>query len=970
MVWSRRLARAALSAGIVAGASSAHGAEDEGRRYFTEKVRPILEANCFPCHGGRPTVKGEFRLTSREGLLRGAARGPAVDLQNPDASSLLAMISYKDEHHQMPPSGKLAEQDIETLAAWVRLGAPWDPEGADFGVPPAEEEHGPRGGADHWAYQPLARPEPPAVEPAWSTNPIDAFIKAKLDEAGLAPAPPSPRGALIRRAYYDLTGLPPSPEAVEAFQRDDSPDAYERLVEELLASPHYGERWARHWLDVAGYAETHGFERDFQKPFMWRYRDYVIRALNEDKPYDQFIREQIAGDELPGGGPDALIATGLYRLGIWDDEPADPLLGRYDELDGMVQTISAAFLGSTLGCARCHDHKIDPFPASDYYSMIAFIQDVKSSQRQSELTNVMDAEEQAAHDAAARQKEAEISALRGEIYDLERGYLARLAESRGGDTAGIVRSDLTDLTFRFYRDTWASLPDFDTLRPEDEGKLKHNFVTLAAASRQDAMGLVFEGKLRAGAAGEYEFHVRAKDGLRLTVNGQRIYDQAGTGETSGEARITLEPGFHTFRVDYFHTYGEPVLEIAWSGPGIKAQPLALAQPPADALNVNRLIKDTGREILAEAEVSRYLELEKTIDAAKKREIPGKYATTVTSTGPNVPPTHILLRGNPHVPGDEVAPRFPIVLAAGAPELPSPDPDAKTPGRRRVLAEWLASPENPLTARVMANRIWQYHFGRGIVRTSNDFGALGAPPTHPELLDWLASEFIAQGWSMKAMHRLIMLSNTYRMSSEGDAKALAADPDNNLFWRFDMRRLEAEEIRDSMLAANRTLNLKMGGPHVYPPMPAAVLATSSTPDKVWGTSPPEDHTRRSIYTHVKRSLKDPLLSDFDMADTESSCAVRFATTQPTQALNLLNSEFVNAQAEALAASIEAEGAANLETKVWLALNRVTQRAPANTEVDRGLAFIAEMVEKHGHGEQAAFERFCLLAINLNEFMYLD
>ena len=963
-----RIAVTAANIGFMAAVAMASPAAPD--TFFTGRVLPILETHCFQCHGGRPQVKGDFRLTSQEGLLRGTTRGPAIDPADPAASALLQMISYKDEHHQMPPSGKLAQVDIDTLAAWVRMGAPWEPEGADFGVAPAHEEAAPPDGADHWAYQPLARPAAPAVaDPAWTRNPIDAFILRKLDDAGLSPAPPASRQSQVRRLYYDLTGLPPAPEAVEAFLQDGRPDAYARLVEELLASPQYGERWARHWLDVAGYAETHGFERDSPKPFMWRYRDYVINALNNDKPYDQFIREQLAGDELPEAGPEQLIATGFYRLGIWDDEPADPLLGRYDELDGMLQTMSAAFLGTTLGCARCHDHKIDPFPAADYYSMIAFFQGVKSTQRTSELTDVMSREERAAHETAVREKETEVEALRHEIFGFERDYLAAL-QQQGAAAESLLRSDLVDLTYRFYRDTWASMPDFDTLRPEEEGKLRHNFVTLAAASRKDAMGLVFEGKIRVGAAGEHVFAVKAKDGLRLTVAGQRIYDQTGTGEAAGEARITLESGFHPFRVDYFQTYGEPVLEIAWSGASFQAQPLTLHNPPEAALNVNEMIKETGSEVLSEAQIAQYLELEARVKAAKERQIPTKQATTVTSIGPVVPDTHILLRGNPHVPGDIVQPRFPGVLNPPEPDIPTPPEGAKSSGRRLALANWLSSPENPLTARVMVNRIWQYHFGRGIVRTANDFGSMGEAPTHPELLDWLASEFIAQGWSMKAMHRLILLSNTYQMSSQGNAAALAADPDNNLFWRFDMRRLEAEEVRDSMIAVNGSLNPAMGGPHVFPPMPEAVLATSSTPDSVWGKSPVEDHTRRSIYTHVKRSLKDPLLADFDMADTESSCAVRFATTQPTQALNLLNSEFVNAQAEALAKHVEAEGAANLQTKVWMVLNKVTQRVPDNSEVDRGLAFIAEMQQAHGHDEAEAFERFCLLALNLNEFMYID
>lgn len=824
-------------------------------------------------------------------------------------------------------------------------------------------------GADHWAYQPLARPEAPLVgNPAWQVNPIDAFIKRKLDAAGLTPAEPAARQVLIRRLYYDLTGLPPAPEAVEAFLHDGRPDAYEQLVEELLASPRYGERWARHWLDVVGYAETHGFERDSDKPFMWRYRDYVIDAFNQDKPYDQFVREQIAGDELPDAGPEQKTATGLYRLGIWDDEPADKLLGRYDELDGMVQTISAAFLGTTLGCARCHDHKIDPFPTIDYYGMVAFLQGVKSSQRQSELTPVMTPEAQVAYDAGVAQKNADVVRIGDAIYHEEQKFLAALNEKDGGSAD--LRSDLVDLTFRFYRDTWKSLPDFDALRPETEGKLGHNFVTLAVASRKEAIGLVFSGKLRATEEGDHTFHIKARDGVRLTVGGNVIYESAGTGAIDETVTARLWPGQHDFRVDYFNTYDTPLLDIQWAGPSFARRPLSLDAPADQVPDAGKLIRERGAEVLSDVERARYAELEKQLKEAKDRDVPGQWATTVTSAGPDVPDTHVLLRGNPHVEGDVVLPRFPVVLHSPEVAIPAPAEGAASPGRRTVLAAWLSSPDNPLAARVMANRIWQYHFGRGIVRTANDFGAMGEAPTHPELLDWLASEFIAQGWSIKAMHRRILLSNTYRMSSRNSDGARAADPANNLFSHFDLRRLEAEEIRDSMLAVNGSLNPKMGGPHVFPPMPEAVLATSSTPDRVWGQSPVEDHTRRSIYTHVKRSLKDPLLADFDMADTESNCAVRFRTTQPTQALNLLNSEFVNTQAEVLAEHVEAEGAANLRTKVWLVLNKVTQRVPNDNEVDGGLAFIAEMRERYGHDEALAFQRFCLLALNLNEFMYID
>jgi hypothetical protein len=931
-------------------------------------VKPILEANCFECHGGRPTVKGEFRLTSRAGLLKGASRGPAINGDNPAESPLLQMISYKDEHHQMPPSGKLSQTDIDILTQWVNTGASWYPEDQDFGVAPAAEEKAPPKGEDHWAYQPLKRPEIPQVsDPVWQANPIDAFVKQKLDAAGLAPAKPATRQVLIRRLYHDVTGLPPAPEAVERFIHDEAPDAYEKLVDQLLASPHYGERWARHWLDVVGYAETHGFERDSAKPFMWRYRDYVVNAFNADKPYDQFVREQIAGDELPGAGPEQLVATGFYRLGIWDDEPADKLLGRYDELDGMVSTLGAAFLGTTLGCARCHDHKIDPFPQADYYGMVAFLQGVKSSQRVSELTSIMSAEEQTAYDTAVSAKNAEVAAANDAVFQFEQKFLAALSAKEGG---AYLRSDLADLKFRFYRDTWQTLPAFDSLRAESEGDLKHNFVTLAAASRQDAMGLVFTGKLRVTEEGDHTFTIRAKDGIRVTVGGNVLYEAAGIGETSHSAVLRLWPGHHDFRVDYFNTYDAPVLDLKWSGPSFSERPLALAAPEAQAPDVAKLIQEKGTSVLTEADRAQYAALQATLQQAKDKPVEGKWATTVTAIGPVEPDTHILLRGNPHVEGDLVQPRFPGVLHAPAAVIPPAADGAKSSGRRLVLAQWLSSPENPLAARVMVNRIWQYHFDRGIVRTPNDFGTMGEAPSHPELLDWLASEFIERGWSMKAIHRQILLSNTYRMSSEGNEAALAKDPRNDLFWRFNMRRLRAEEVRDSMLAVNGSINLTVGGPHVFPPMPEAVLATSSTPESVWGKSPEPEWTRRSIYVHVKRSLKEPLLADFDLADSQTNCAVRFATTQPAQALNLLNSEFVNRQAEILAKRVESENAANLQTKVWLVLNKVTARTPDNDEVDQGLAFIEEMKAKHGATDQRAFELFCLLALNLNEFMYID
>ena len=601
---------------------------------------------------------------------------------------------------------------------------------------------------DFWSFQPVTRPAVPSVKRAdWVRTPIDAFILARLEAKGLVPAPPADKIALIRRVSYDLTGLPPTPSEVDAFVADSSNDAYADLVERLLRSPRYGERWARHWLDCVRFAETNSFERDTVKPFAWRFRDYVIRAFNDDKPYDQFVREQLAGDEFDEVTADSVTATGFYRLGAWDDEPTDRLQARYDELDDILTTTSQVFLGLTVNCARCHDHKLDPVPQEDYYRLLAF---------------------------------------------------------------------------------------FHNIRP-------------------------------------------------------------------------------------YHKNEKP----------------------------------EGTSIL--------------------RPIPGQgddRALCVMERGREAPETHVLIRGNAHAKGDKVEPGFPRVLGTPDPKIPAAPEGVKSTGRRTALANWIASDRNPLAARVMVNRIWQYHFGRGIVRSPNNFGNIGARPTHPKLLDWLAAEFAARGWRLKEMHRLILLSSTYRMSSRGNADGLAKDPENDSFWRFDMRRLAAEEIRDSILAVNGTLNFEMGGPGVYTLIPKAVLQGQSIPGAGWGKSSPEQRARRSIYIHAKRSLIDPMLASFDMADTDTSCPVRFSTTQATQALGMLNSDFLNREAALFADRLREEAGHQTKKQVRLALRLATSRKPTDAEIDRGVKLIAALGDESGATAEAALNQFCLLVLNLNEFVYLD
>ncbi len=818
----------------------------EDAALFEEDILPIFEENCFKCHGGGDELEGGLVLTSRRGFLRGGNRGPVVDRKSLESSLLLEMISYKDEDHEMPPGAELLPWDAKALREWVLRGSPW-PAGPEDEV----EEfrpllHGMKlGDPELWAFRPLERPPVPEADSSgWVRNPIDAFIYARLREAKLKPTSPATKTTLIRRLFYDITGLPPTAAEVEAFVEDDDPKAYEHLVDFLLDSPRYGERWARHWLDLVHYADSNGYERDTDKPYTWRYRDYVIDAFNKDKPYDRFILEQLAGDELDDANTESLIATGYYRLGLWDDEPADPLLARYDDLDDIVDTTAKVFLGLTLGCARCHDHKLDPIEQEDYYRFLSFFQGVQSMKRKPGngiIRSIMSPFEERTHEKLVERKRKHESALRDESRERLLSFKAQVIQSHPNlvEKDPDLFSDLTKVT----------------------------------------------NSLKA----------------------------------------------------YFDKYGE--------------------------------------EVLGEEAVAEYRRIRADLKRSESQKVPGRWAACVGEDGPNPEDVHILIRGNPHLPGKTVTPAFPVVFREAEPPFKSPFQSEESSGRRRMLAEWIASPSNPLTARVMVNRVWQHHFGRGIVPSSNNFGPKGRSTTHPELLDWLASEFVRKKWSIKELHGVIVTSNTYRMSSKSHKKGMAKDPANNLFWRFNPRRLGAEEVRDSLLMASGTLNRKMYGPGVYPKMPAEALETSSklkdiVASGIWGVSSPEEAARRSIYIHVKRSLLTPILMDFDLADTDASCPVRFSTSQPTQALGMLNSAFVHEQAELFANRVREEVGGDPNAQVRRVLEVVTSRPPAANEIARGLVFLEEMESEEGLSRDRALDRFCLMAFNLNEFVFLD
>ena len=686
----------------------------------------------------------------------------------------------------------------------------------------------------HWSFQPIQRPSIPFhTQATEQRNEIDTFIFYRLRQAGLQPAPVATKEALLRRAYYDLTGLPPSPAEVKAFLADSSPLAFEFAVDRLLASPHYGEKWARHWLDLVRYAESDSYERDRAKPYVWHYRDYVIRSFNEDKPYQQFVREQLAGDELEQVTADSITATGFYRLGIWQDEPVDHIQELYEDLDDLVRTTGEVFLGLTIGCARCHDHKLDPLPQRDYYRLLAFFRNVERYGIRS-------------HSSVHALSVREVDAPRN----------PRVPPINAEDIQKEVK--------------------------EIQGKRK-------SILKQ----------------------------LQETMDAQD-YDQF-QDESNRPALLKKfsENNILRNRVHLYEVLG-------------RAEQALLNHPPG----------------------------------GKRRVL------CVTERGTNVPATHVLARGNAHAAGEQVVPGFPAVLNVPDPRIEPPPTGAKSCGRRLALANWIVSPDNPLTARVIVNRLWQYHFGQGIVRTPNNFGLQGRTPTHPELLDWLANELVAGGWKLKPVHRQIMLSRSYQMNSRPNPAGQSRDPQNNLLWRFPMRRLTVEEIRDSVLAVNQSINPVLYGPSIYPLVSDEVKAGQSQPGDGWKDSTPAERNRRSIYIHTKRSLIVPLIETFDGPDLDSTCPVRFSTVQPTQALAMINGELFNRQAKVLANHVRRSVGNQLQQQVDFVLQGVLQRRPSQQEIERGVRLVTRLQKEYHVDASLGLDHFCLMAFNLNEFVYLD
>jgi cytochrome c553 len=770
----------------------------------------ILQAKCVSCHGA--ARMSDLDMREPAGILKGGKRGPAVVPGKADDSLLYKAVKREGDLQMPPGKGALTAAEVAAIRDWINAGARWETTGSKAQAAPS-----------WWSFRKPVRPVVPSVKnPEWVRNPIDAFVLARMEQKGLRPAPPADRVTLARRAYFDLHGLPPTPEEVDRFVKDESPDAYEKLIDRLLASPRYGERWGRYWLDLVRYADTSGFETDHFFTTAWRYRDWVIKSFNNDKPYNTFVQEQIAADELWSTNMDLegtlklpkekeenvnrRIGTSLFTIGSFPIEFT--YYGgqwRAEWQADAVDTVGAAFLGLTVACARCHDHKFDPISQRDYYRMSALF--AGSVEREIPLGSLFDVQ----------------TATRNFPLLAQAEVLKRMARSSGGRRGG---------------------------------------------------------------------------------------GRGGAPPPVKQAEPTAE---------------DPA-----------APPKAMGTP------------DPQRAALLQRLGEAYLRAPERMPTAN-----------VLGHEEVVPDTHILMRGDFKNKGGKVEPGFLSALNAGPP-IEEPKGILFVPQRRKALALWLTAADQPLLGRVMANRIWLGHFGEGLVRTPNDFGRQGDAPTHPELLDWLAVEFAERGWSLKQMHRLMMLSNTYRTSSVGDKDSLEKDPENHYLSRMNRRRLDADSIRDSVLAAAGTLNLKMGGVGVIPPLTREEILAARMPE-LWPANPdPTEHTRRSIYLQMKRSLTLPMLQIFDAPDTSTSCARRERSTVAPQALAMMNSEFTQAQAEKFAERIRKQAGDDPEAAVDVGWRLALGRLPNAQERETAIEYL----------KRNSLPRLCLVIFNLSEFIYAD
>jgi mono/diheme cytochrome c family protein len=1083
--------------------------------FFEKKIRPLFVTRCSECHGGdAKSIKSGLRLNSRAELLKGGERGPAVVPGDPTKSRLIQAVRYKGDL-KMPPKGRLTDTEITDLETWVKDGAVWPD--AKVAAKSEASKPGPLFTDEQrrfWAFQPMRDVTPPAVHDAnWVHSHIDAYILAKLEEKGLRPAKPADKYALLRRVTFDLTGLPPTLDEIDSFIQDDSPDAFARVVDRLLASPAYGERWGRHWLDIARYADSNGLDENTAFGNAYRYRDYVIKSFNEDKPYDLFLREQIAGDLLPDAheNPDRLTGTGFLTLGPKLLAEPDKQKMKMDIADEQLDTLGKAVLGLTLGCARCHDHKFDPIPTRDYYSLLSIFTSTRTMKNLATVAQAFErplptgekAEEAEARARKIDAKEAEIKRLRDDLRakvlaDARANvgaYLLAAADAKGraggarmggrtkiegaivleaekykkgtadktdigyGEGIGVIlsydathtRAEYTvsvpksgdyDLELRYAalesRPVKVSVegkavlptaakattggwnPEHQAWRPEGRIPLREGKNTLAI----EAVGLlphidklaVLPPETVATAAGarpsagtpdevarqrklitefvagwaDYLRHLKPDDPLfgpwlavaTLPDAGfeaaaapllAKFRDKAPAGLFDQPAPKTL--GEFAERYAKVLTRSEAAKKVLAEPDG----PFALAAPlPANPelfypVDVARLSQTTGELLAIQKTAPVPVMVLSVEDGAKYPQVNG-----------DGKPRNLFvqLRGSYLTPGEEAPPIFPRILAGEdvkafattAEDAPAREPNetryggSRTASGRLELAYWITDPKYPLTARVLVNRVWQHRFGEGLVRSPDNFGQLGDRPTHPELLDWLALRFVRDGWSIKKLHRLILLSSTYQQSSNADPAA--ADPDNKLLWKMNRRRLEAEPIRDAMMAAAGTLDSKLGGTLLNNGNFTYVNNENST-----NTARYDNH-RRSVYLPVIRNSVFDFFQVFDFAEPHVPNGKRASTVVTPQALYLMNSPFVKDQARAFAESL-LRGPGEDADRVRTAYLKAYGRRATDDEVDQALEFIARYdaaltgtesdVSKRRRG---AWQSFCQVLFAGSEFVYVE
>lgn len=793
----------------------------------------------------------------------------------------------------------------------------------------------------YWAYQ---KPEPiviPDLEDSFVQNPIDAFILEELSQKKITPNSPAERHQLIRRVFYDTTGLPPTAANLESGQ------SWNELIDQLLASPRFGEKMASHWLDLVRYAETNGFERDSVKEEIWRYRDYVIESFNSNKPYDRFLLEQLAGDQLPDKSFDSSVATGFMALMQRDDEPADKPQAHSDQISDIVDIASEAFLGTTLACAKCHDHKGDPILQADYFSMMSFFDGITASHFKQPSHTWIDPDFEKIHLAKKHAKNQEIEAL-WKTISIEKltPFLKKSPEQK------IIIAKQHQGWFSMPRipvnPAW-SLPSFDAKHFKPAGHWPSGKpLTLR---RQFGLQEIPERFLIYVSAHLLELKIYLNgtlihEGIPERINGDYLVPLSQNGRkelTTGKNIIGIiararRPQDHKITAGIFT---EPIHDMnAWDYARIHPQVIT------DLYGAK--FSDRMRTSLSEKS-----ELD--------RPLKGIRYMSIKETK-NIPAPKIHERGSVHAQGDPVPIGFPVVMC------PPGQNNAKIDrGRRLVFAQWLTSKENPLTARVMVNRLWQYCFGKGLVESANDFGVFGTGVTNQKLLDWLAIEFMRSGWNVKHMLKLILTSSTYQRSTDHNEESFRLDPTNALHWQHMPRRLTAEEIWDSYLIIANKLENQFGGPPIRPKMPQAVLLTSSRPDNVWRPTLGKAANRRAVYIHAKRSIKLPLLSAFDSPERDISCPSRYATTVPTQALTMLNSEFMNDLAEEFSKQLPDN---ELKAQAQEAFRIATCRTPSEEETKNLLTLAADLQADHQLSETDIRQRLCLLILNLNETLYLD